>query len=136
MTPRRENEPPGSPGEWLSHAESDLALARLASGSKDILPEQVCFHAQQAAEKALKAVLLSKRIEFPLVHDIEELLELAKQGGVTLPPPVAGAGLLTPYAVEARYPGSLEEITPADVGKALRAAESVLQWAANAIGGH
>ena len=74
-----EHGPPGSPKDWLAHAQSDLNLARIARVQKDILPEQSCFHAQQAVEKALKAVLLFKKIEFPLVHDIEELLELAKQ---------------------------------------------------------
>lgn len=46
------------PSDWLAHAESDLNLARLAKGHENILAEQVCFHAQQATEKALKAVLL------------------------------------------------------------------------------
>lgn len=40
----------GSPEEWLRHAQSDLNLARLANGRADILPEQVCFHAQQAPD--------------------------------------------------------------------------------------
>lgn len=60
---------PGSPAEWLNHARSDLRLAIVARRHKDILLEQVCFHAQQACEKALKAVLLSKEVGFPLVHD-------------------------------------------------------------------
>ena len=50
--------PPGSPREWIEHARSDLALARLGRDAQDVLPAQVCFHAQQAVEKALKAVLL------------------------------------------------------------------------------
>jgi len=77
--------PPGSLEDWLSHAESDLNLARLARDREEILPEQVCFHAQQAAEKALKAVLLSRGIEFPLVHAIQVLVQIA-QGGVVVPP--------------------------------------------------
>jgi len=42
-----------SPQQWLAHAQSDLRLARLAE-KNDILPEQICFHAQQAVEKAFK----------------------------------------------------------------------------------
>nr|VFK17262.1 MAG: HEPN domain-containing protein [Candidatus Kentron sp. LPFa]VFK32509.1 MAG: HEPN domain-containing protein [Candidatus Kentron sp. LPFa] len=60
--PDRKHEP-GSPGEWLSYAKSDLALAR-TDGSPDIMPQMLCFHAQQAAEKALKAVLLA--VEIPI----------------------------------------------------------------------
>jgi len=124
---------PGSPEDWLAHAESDLNLARLAKDHEEILPEQVCFHAQQAAEKALKAVLLDRKIEFPLIHDIEELLEIATQGGLLVPPDVADAGMLTPYAVEARYPGSEEEITPSQVDEAIRLAEDIVAWAAGMV---
>lgn len=46
--------PEGSPDDWLEHAASDLKVARLAH--EEILSEHVCFHAQQAAEKAIKAV--------------------------------------------------------------------------------
>ncbi len=102
MRPAGKRPPPGSPEDWLAHAKSDLNLARLGKDRQEILPEQVCFHAQQAAEKALKEALLSRRIEFPLIHDIEELLELAEQGGLRVPPDVADAGSLTPYA-EDRY---------------------------------
>ncbi len=128
-----ERGPAGSAREWLAHAESDLNLARLAKNRTGILPEQICFHAQQAAEKALKAVLLSKRIEFPLVHDIEELLEIAQQGGILFPEEVSNAGGLTPYAVEARYPGHLEEITPSDLEESVRLAEAVLRWASEIV---
>jgi HEPN domain-containing protein len=121
MTPPREQDAHGSPQEWLAHAESDLNLARLAKGRREILPEQSCFHAQQAAEKALKAVLLFRHIEFPLVHDLE--------------PEVRDAGSLTPYAVEARYPGHLEEVTPSDVDEAVRLAEAVLRWTSDILGG-
>ncbi len=71
---RRKRSTLGLPEEWLVHAKSDLNLARLSKGRDDVLPEQVCFHSQQAAEKALKAVLLHRKIEFPFIHDIEELL--------------------------------------------------------------
>ncbi len=95
---------PGSPDDWLIHAMSDLNLARLAREHPEILTAHACFHAQQAAEKAIKAVLLHHGVDFPLVHDLEALVELAQNAGLALPPEVAGVGALTPYAVEARYP--------------------------------
>ena len=131
MTPPLKQDPSGSPRDWLAHAESDLNLARVARDTKDILPEQACFHAQQAAEKSLKAVLLSKQIEFPLTHDIEELVELATQNGLTLSREISEADLLTPYAAETRYPGHLEEITPSDVDEAIHLADAVLRWASS-----
>ncbi len=58
MNPQNERRIPGSPEEWLFHAESDLRLARLGSLDPQIIRGQVCFHAQQAAKKAIKGVLL------------------------------------------------------------------------------
>jgi HEPN domain-containing protein len=46
-----------TPEEWMKHAESDFMLAQLARDNATVLSQQVCFHAQQAAEKALKALL-------------------------------------------------------------------------------
>ena len=133
---RRKRSKPGSPEEWLAHAESDLNLARLGKDRDDVLPEQVCFHAQQAAEKGLKAVLLHRKIEFPFIHDIEALLEIMTQSGLVVPPDVTDAGALTPYAVEARYPGYEEEITPSQVAEAIRLAERVVSWALDVITVH
>ena len=58
MNQKPEKRLPASPEEWLYHALSDYKFAKLGKGGKDILPQQICFHAQQAVEKALKAVLL------------------------------------------------------------------------------
>lgn len=135
MTPPAKRTPPGSPEDWLAHAQSDLNLARLARDHKGILPEQICFHAQQAAEKALKAVLASRRVEFPLVHSIQVLVQIAQQSGLAVPPEVLDASSLTPYAVLTRYPGYLEEITQADVREAIRLAEQVVSWATAMIVG-
>ena len=129
MNPKNSRKPLGSAAEWMNHADSDMKLARIAASDPDIRPEQSCFHAQQAAEKAIKAALLSHGIEFPLTHDIEELLEIAESKGIILPEDVKEAGLLTPYAVETRYPGYWLEITSADVEEAMRTAEQTLLWA-------
>jgi HEPN domain-containing protein len=127
---------PGSPQEWLSHAKSDLRLAHLAAKDELVRREQACFHAQQAAEKAIKVhPLLSAGIEFPLTHDIEELLEIADNSGIRLPGDAQEAGLLTPYAVEFRYPGSWMEISEADAREALQTAEHVVTWAEAALRG-
>jgi len=49
---------PGSPEEWLDFAKSDLQMAEVGKRELSIRRELVCFHAQQAAEKAIKGVLL------------------------------------------------------------------------------
>lgn len=133
MKPPGKRRRAGSPSDWLVHAESDLNLARLGRDHAEILREQVCFHAQQAAEKALKAVLHDRMIEFPLIHDIEALLDIAEKAGLQLLPEFAEAGFLTPFAVESRYPGYGEEITETDVQEAIRLAEEIVSWAASLV---
>ena len=127
------NFPPGSPQEWLAHALSDLALARLGINSGEVLPEQVCFHAQQAVEKALKSVLLCNKVSFPLIHDIETLIEIGQQAGMQFPAWADEAATLTPYAVETRYPGYYEDFHDAEVHQALEIAQQAIEWAKSII---
>src|SRR5208337_3945837 len=129
MKPDRRAKVPGTPAEWMSHAKSDLRLTQLAAGDEFVRSEQVCFHAQQAAEKSIKALLLSQAIEFPLTHDIEELLEIAENNGLVLPKDIADVSHLTPYAVETRYPGYWDEISEDDVKEAVRLATITVEWA-------
>ena len=78
------NEPtqPDSPTAWIRRARSDLALARLAQDAPDVVVEDACFHAQQCAEKALKALLIDQRIDFPRTHAIDLLIDLLKAAGI------------------------------------------------------
>ena len=124
---------PGSPQEWLKHAASDLALARLGLESADVLPELVCFHAQQAVEKALKAVLLHYNIRFPLIHDLETLVEVARRNDIKFPPWADDVAVLTPYAVETRYPGSWEDFQETEVNEALTIAQQAIKWVNSVI---
>ena len=123
MNPDNGKDALGSPAQWIIHAESDLRLGRLGANDPSVLREQVCFHAQQTAEKALKAVLLSMEIEFPYTHDIKGLLRIAETSGVVIPPAIQQAALLTPYAVETRYPGDWMDITESEMQEALQTAE-------------
>ncbi|MDZ7583114.1 MAG: HEPN domain-containing protein [Deltaproteobacteria bacterium] len=133
MNPGNEKSAPGSPAQWIAHAESDLRMARLGAEDSAVLREQVCFHAQQAAEKALKAILLSRKIEFPYTHDIKGLIRIAETNGVVIPPAIQQAVVLTPYAVETRYPGGWMDITESDVQEALEKAEQTILWAKNRL---
>ena len=129
MGARKTSLRPGSPQDWLRHAESDLALANLALEREEILVEQVCFHAQQAAEKAHKAVLIARQQRFPPLHDLEQLLEVARQAHIALPSWSDDLLVLTPYAVETRYPGYWEEITATERDRAIGLAALTVEWA-------
>lgn len=135
MSQRPKQRIPATPSDWLVHARSDLTLAKLGT-AEDVLPEQVCFHAQQAVEKAFKAVLLNRRIDFPFTHDLEELIAVFERSGTGLPSGLQEAGMLTPYAVESRYPGYWGEISNADMAAAVKLAEQAIAWAEQIIQKH
>ena len=122
-----ENCLPGSPADWVRHAYSDLALSRAKELSDNILLEELCFHAQQSAEKSLKGLLVAKGIPFPKTHNIRTLLDLLPED-ITVPSEVEEAAILTDYAVMSRYPGTLEPVDEKEYRKALELAELVLHW--------
>ena len=122
---------PGSPAAWLQFARSDLALSRQAD-TPDVLRESLCFHAQQAAEKSIKAVLIHSGIEFPKMHSIERLFGLLP-ADVPRPPEYTATARLTRYAIALRYPHGEEPITKGRYAEAVRLAEAVLAWAEECV---
>ena len=110
---------PGNPIPWVRKAEQDYAAAcALARRRKTPLPDVVCFHAQQCAEKYLKAYLVLHRTYFPKTHDLLELLDLAAPLEPSLALLKPRLQELRPYAVASRYPG--EGATVAQSRLALR----------------
>ncbi len=130
MSPERF--PRDDPREWLNRARSNLIQAQ--DERPGVYLEDLCFQAQQAAEKALKAVFLHWQIRFPYIHDLAELVNLLEQGGVQIPPEIQEAVGLTDYAVEARYPGTAEPITREEYRETIDLAEKVVRWAENVVG--
>jgi HEPN domain-containing protein len=103
--------------------ESDLDNARMCVEAERSL-DTACFHAQQAAEKYLKAFLALRQVTFPFVHNLAALVEICKGEDEGFGEVRAFAETLTPYAVEARYD---DEFWP-DVNtarEAVRQAEAV-----------
>jgi HEPN domain-containing protein len=123
---------PGSAEDWLARAEGDLALAR-APLPQGAFYEDLCFHAQQAAEKAIKAIYQHYGKSFRYTHDLDELITGLQNEGIIIPSEVMEAALLTSYAWEARYPGLSEPVTVEEYREALRQAELVLSWAVRVI---
>jgi HEPN domain-containing protein len=119
----------GDPAEWLRHARSNLSRCRSDSRLPDVLFEDLCFDAQQAAEKAIKAVLVLKGRRLPRTHDLAELVDLVAATGIEVPQEVREAKRLTPYAVAGRYPGVSEDASEEDYREALAISERVVAWA-------
>ena len=86
----------------LESAREDAGAARLMADAE--VPDRIVgFHAQQAVEMLLKAVLSLRGIGYERTHDIERLASLVSEGGVELPPDIDELAQLTPWAVERRY---------------------------------
>ena len=123
-----ENSDSSDPAAWLRYARGDLALAQVPL-PEDSFYEQLCFHAQQAVEKAVKAVLIINNISYPKTHNIRTLLDLLPKEIVFLPTDVDAATTLTDYAVSGRYPDEVEEVNEEEYREAVRLAQAVVQWA-------
>jgi len=97
--------------QWLEFADEDLRLARHGLTLTSGVPYRlIAYHAQQCAEKHLKAFLVYHEIDFPYTHNIGRLLELcAEKGDWARDLPEADE--LTPFAITARYPSEQEAVT-------------------------
>ncbi len=111
--------------QWVEKAEEDLLTAEHTLSLGDDCPYgTVCFHAQQCAEKYLKALLASHSTPFPKIHDLLELLPLVpKTIALRLEP--MDVATVNRYAIEGRYPGDWEPITREDAEGAVKVARRV-----------
>ena len=119
--------PPDDPREWMNRARSNLARSK--SRMPGVYLEDLCFDAQQAAEKAIKAVMIARNIEFPYVHDLAHLLSLIEEGGEAIPAAIRQADELTRYATIMRYPGGIRPVSDSEYQEAVAIAEAVVRWA-------
>ena len=112
---------------WLAKAEDDLAAAKIILGGALSSWGNSSFHSQQAAEKALKALLVRYQINFPKSHDIAALLLLAEPRAPGIAAALDAARVLTMYAVETRYPDS-DPVSKADASRHVELADGVVTY--------
>jgi HEPN domain-containing protein len=111
--------------QWLARAREDMKAAEILSGPDASAWAAAAFHAQQAAEKYLKALLVEHQIEFARTHDLGQLLDLLASRSLSLAESLRGAEALSMYAVEARYPGDWLQPGRAEADDALEIARQV-----------
>jgi HEPN domain-containing protein len=109
---------------WLAYAEGDLtdAEALLERGRW----RNAAYLAQQAGEKAVKAVLVARAIHFQRTHDIATLVALAPPASAVRRAD-ADVDALSAWSVEARYPTDVVEPSPEEARKAIADARRLLQ---------
>lgn len=120
------------PHEWLRFAQDDLAAARLLLTDVELPARVACFHAQQAAEKALKASLVHAAIQFRKTHDLVVLVALQ-------PEPVRSElsdydlQRLQQWAVDTRYPADLPHITAGEAAAVVAIADQIVASVRSAL---
>lgn len=112
--------------EWLRRARSSLALSRKRDDA-NIALEDLCFQAQQASEKALKAYLAYSGQNIPRTHDLIVLLKAVEKTSV-LPEEILQIVILNDYSVQTRYPGDYSPIDNDEYDAAIKAASTCVEW--------
>lgn len=87
----------------LARGRDDLYVVRRLAVDPDAPGWVLGFHAQQAVEKALKAVLSGCGMAYPRTHNLVMLAELLRPAAIVLPPDVEDFGRLVPFGVVLRY---------------------------------
>jgi HEPN domain-containing protein len=110
-----------SAAAWIAKADEDIEAADLCLGAGDRMANVAAFHAQQAAEKLLKALIATAGIEPPRVHDLMELNDLAVDAAPDIGRLSESIEAITPWAILTRYPthGDTPPPTPVEVADAL-----------------
>ena len=116
---------------YLLMADRDIKTMILLANISESDDEAVGFHAQQAVEKCLKAVLSLHQIPFRKTHDLGELIDLLSDAGKPTPPEANEIDFLNPFAVTFRY--DLIDLETFDRNQAKFLVENVRNWAATQI---
>ncbi len=122
------------PDVLMEKAREDQYLLELAAPDGRVSDSLLGFHAQQAVEKALKAVLARNHVGFARVHNIVYLLALLNEARIAQPPNPDVLKRLTPFAVDYRYGELLTDSPePLDRSLTIEVVRRVLDWAAPLI---
>jgi hypothetical protein len=86
----------------LTKAAEDEQVLDILMQHETASVASIGFHAQQAAEKLVKAAIKAAGAEYPLTHNVRALLELVEAAGIAVPEEFWDAGRLTPFAAQFR----------------------------------
>lgn len=87
----------------LVKADQDIVVLKKLKSDPEVAVEILGFHAQQASEKMLKAILAYHQIRFPYTHRLTDLIDTLTDHKIPFPQELEDIRHLTPFAVEFRY---------------------------------
>lgn len=117
---------------WLRWADEDLVAAGHSAVDAEVAPRVACGLAQQAAEKAIKALLVAADVDPPKSHNLMRLARMLTEERASLLLEV-DLEELTRWAIEGRYPEDLDEATTADATRAVELARQLTTHAHRAL---
>jgi HEPN domain-containing protein len=120
---------------WLRFAQEDLDAAHASSIDERVVPRITCWHCQQSAEKAIKAILVFNELEVPYRHDLLFLLTRVPEDWSVRQTDL-DLSQLTYWATSARYPGDLPDATTDDVSLSLQIADDLFQLVLDGFSNH
>lgn len=119
--------------EWVQKAEGDMNTAQREFAVQDEPNhDAVCFHAQQCAEKYLKARLIEENLPVMRTHDLEALLNQILPFETGFADLMQSVRILSAMAVEVRYPGMAADED--DAAEALRSSGKIRSAIRAALG--
>jgi HEPN domain-containing protein len=115
--------------EWFRFSDMDFDVARKMTGFHPIPLEIICFHAQQSAEKSLKAYIVYKTGNEPeYTHNLSDLRKVCAEHDERFSEIINACVRLNPYGVAARYPDEIP-ISEVQMTEALKYTEEIRQLA-------
>lgn len=117
---------------WIASAEEDFSASKALIRLKKPLSSGACFHAQQCAEKYLKALLILKDADFPKTHDLPTLNTMCNQAGIFTGLDPQQLIELSRHAVQTRYPGN--QPTREEAREAIEIAKTIRRFARSYLG--
>jgi HEPN domain-containing protein len=119
--------------EWLDKAHNDIKSAKKLIKGNDPIYDTALYHAQQCAEKSLKAFLVSNQQSPERTHDLELLTELCAEIDSNFNRIFDIAIELNPFSTMYRYPGSAPIPDREDVVEAINKAEKIYSFVINRL---
>ncbi len=118
---------------WLLKAKRDLDTAKRLAGEPEPYLDTAIYHCQQAAEKAIKGLLVFYDQRFEKTHDIEVLIQIAIRFNKEFSSLLDSGNILTPYVAAYRYPGDIIEPSKEEFNEASDAANKIYIFVLKAL---
>jgi len=119
---------------WIEKADHDLGSAKIIFLHLPDYFDSIAFHCQQATEKYIKAILVSREIEFERSHDLIYLLELLPEDIAVTNDKYKKAVQLNGFSVQIRYPNKIEYMTKEELEEAIAIAQEFRNYSIETIG--